>query len=189
MNAAEVRLAGRVTAHPTVSVGEHGDRVTFRILSTERRFVPDTREWVDGDQFGVTVVCWGQLATSVIGLVRKGDPVIVIGRISSRQFERSTGGTDYWTDIRADAVALDLGRGGAGRWMRRPMSERPAAEDPAATDRSNAEHPGGSSLGGWDEQLDPGEPPADAVDGAEAGSPEAGSFESGSRREPVPLTG
>lgn len=157
MNAAEVRLAGRVTAHPVVSVGEHGDRVTFRILSTERRFLPDTREWVDGDQFGVTVVCWGQLATAVIGLVRKGDPVIVIGRISSRQFERSTGGTDYWTDIRADAVALDLGRGGAGRWMRRPAGERPAIEpaDPDGPARPEA------AAADWSDELEPDEAPAD----------------------------
>lgn len=165
MNAAEVRLAGRVTAHPTVSLGERGDRVTFRILSTERRFVPDTREWVDGDQFGVTVVCWGQLATSVIGLVRKGDPVIVIGRISSRQFERSTGGTDYWTDIRADAVALDLGRGGAGRWMRRPVPERAGSDERAACGLAAVDHAGGPSGEEWADQLEPGEAPADAYDG------------------------
>ncbi|WP_166442058.1 single-stranded DNA-binding protein [Nakamurella flava] len=165
MNAAEVRLAGRVTAHPTVSLGERGDRVTFRILSTERRFVPDTREWVDGDQFGVTVVCWGQLATSVIGLVRKGDPVIVIGRISSRQFERSTGGTDYWTDIRADAVALDLGRGGAGRWMRRPIAERSGGDERVPGDTGTADHSGGPSSEDWADQLESGEPPADSYDG------------------------
>lgn len=170
MNAAEVRLAGRVTANPTVSAGEHGDRVTFRILSTERRFVAETREWVDGDQFGVTVVCWGQLATSVIGLVRKGDPVVVIGRISSRQFERSTGGTDYWTDIRADVVSLDLGRGGAGRWMRRPVGERPASDDRVDGEQSGRTLRGGVAPGGWPDQLDADEPTGDAyeamVDGA-----------------------
>lgn len=172
MNAAEVRLAGRVTAHPTVSVGEHGDRVSFRILSTERRFVAETREWVDGDQFGVTVVCWGQLATAVIGLVRKGDPVVVLGRISSRQFERSTGGTDYWTDIRADMVALDLGRGGANRWMRRPGHDRPATGEgvdgradqsgtPATMVTSGTDDP---AAGNWVDRLDDPELPADAYD-------------------------
>lgn len=162
MNAAEVRLTGRVTAHPTVSVGERGDRVTFRILSTERRFVPETREWVDGDQFGVTVVSWGALATAVIGLVRKGDPVVVLGRISSRQFERSTGGTDYWTEIKADMVALDLGRGGAGRWMRRPAHARPVVGDGEVAVPGSG--PGDPATATWADRLDEAEPPADAYD-------------------------
>lgn len=165
MNAAEVRLAGRVTANPTVSAGERGDRVTFRILSTERRFVPDTREWIDGDQFGVTVVCWGPLATSVIGLVRKGDPVVVLGRISSRQFERSTGGTDYWTEIRADMVALDLGRGGAQRWMRRPFHDRPGATDGGTEAATVGTGDAATTTNGsWVDGLDDSEPPADAYD-------------------------
>ena len=164
MNAAEVRLAGRVTAHPTVSVGERGDRVTFRILSTERRFVPDTREWVDGDQFGVTVVCWGPLATAVIGLVRKGDPVVVLGRISSRQFERSAGGTDYWTEIRADMVALDLARGGANRWTRRPHHDRAASGDPGGGGTVTTAGAADLPTDPWADRLDEIEPPADAYD-------------------------
>ncbi len=103
-----VTIVGRVATNPTVSTSNGVDRVTLRVVSTERRF--EDGVWVDGDEFGANVVCWRTVAAGVLKLVRKGDPLIVTGRISTRKFERN-GATEYYTDIRADLVAFDLAKG------------------------------------------------------------------------------
>lgn len=130
---ATVTIVGRAATNPQVSQTSNGDRVTFRVVSTERRFDEGTGEWVDGDEFGVGVVCWRQQAKAVLTTVRRGDPIVVIGRISTRRFERN-GQTDYFTDVKGDFVGLDVGRMGS-RFVRAAAPER-------ATTGSTAAEPG-----------------------------------------------
>ena len=126
--AASVTIVGRAGTHPQVAVGSTGDRVSFRVVATERRFDKTADDWVDGDEFGVTVVCWKHLATAVLNTVRKGDPVIVDGRIATRRFEKN-GATQYFTEVKADFVGLDVAKAGT-RFTRIPMDPRESAERP-----------------------------------------------------------
>ncbi len=116
-HAASITLVGRVGTNPLLSSGVTGDRVTFRVVATERRFDREGQGWVDGDEFGVRVLCWRSLASAVVSTVRKGDPVVVVGRIATRRFERD-GATQYFTEVKADTVGLDVGRVG-GRIARK----------------------------------------------------------------------
>lgn len=116
-HAASITLTGRVGTDPLLSSGVTGDRVTFRVVATERRFDRDGQEWVDGDEFGVRVICWRSLASAVVATVRKGDPVVVVGRIATRRFEKD-GTTQYFTEVKADTVGLDVARVG-GRIARK----------------------------------------------------------------------
>jgi len=140
---ASVTIAGRAATHPQLSVGLTGDRVNFRIVATERRLDKAADTWVDGDEFGVTVVCWKNLATAVLNTVRKGDPIVVVGRIITRRFEKN-GATQYFTEVKADFVGLDVVRAGS-RFTRNPMEPRPAdqsggpAEGDPGTQRGSAE--------------------------------------------------
>ena len=111
-HAASVTLVGRVGSNPLLSSGATGDRVTFRVVTTERRFDRVGQEWVDGDEFGVSVLCWRGLATAVLGVVRKGDPVVVTGRISTRRFVDKVGVTQFFTEVKADTIGLDVGKVG-----------------------------------------------------------------------------
>ncbi len=122
MNAASVTMVGRAAAHPQVSVGSTGDRVSFRVVATERYFDKAVNDWVSGDEFGVTVVCWRTLGTAVLTTVRKGDPVIVSGRIATRRFEKD-GTTQYFTEVKAEFVGLDVAKAG-NRFTRNPMEPR-----------------------------------------------------------------
>ncbi len=70
MDGAELTMSGRAATNPAISGGK-GERVSFRAVSTERRFDEASGDWVDGDEFGVTVVCWRQLGSSVLQLIRK----------------------------------------------------------------------------------------------------------------------
>ncbi len=116
-HAASITLVGRAGTDPQLSSGLTGDRVSLRVVATERRFDRGIQEWVDGDEFGVSVVCWKALATAVLGTVRRGDPVIVCGRIATRRFDKD-GVTQYFTEIKADAIGLDVAKVG-GRIARR----------------------------------------------------------------------
>ncbi|GGM06961.1 single-stranded DNA-binding protein [Nakamurella endophytica] len=149
-DAAAVTIVGRVASNPTVTATTGGERLSMRVVATERRYDEAAAQWTDGDEFGVTVVGWRRVASGVIAHVRKGDPVVVVGRISTRRFEREDGVTDYWTDVKADVVALDVARM-AGRFARveqpgpppgpaggdEPDGAGPAAGTPAAADRSD----------------------------------------------------
>ncbi|GAA1999395.1 single-stranded DNA-binding protein [Nakamurella flavida] len=121
---ATVTIVGRVAGNPQVAEGGTGDRVTFRVVSTERRYDEATQGWVDGAEYGVSVVCWRSVAAGVLGQVRKGDPLVVIGRLSTRRYEKD-GAVEYFTEVRADLVALDIARSG-NRFRRSTPEERPA---------------------------------------------------------------
>ena len=88
-DAASVTMVGRAGTHPQYRREFAGDRVSLRVVATERWFDKAANDWVDGDEFGVTVVCWKGLGGAVLNTVRKGDPVIVVtGRITTRRFEK-----------------------------------------------------------------------------------------------------
>lgn len=163
INAASVTLVGRAGTHPQVSVGSTGDRVNLRVVATERYFDRTANDWVDGDEFGVTVVCWRALGKAVLNTVRKGDPVIVCGRIATRRFDKN-GVTQYFTEVKADFVGLDVAKSGS-RFSRntvepREFVEQSAAQAGAASDselspgRPLVEEPVEDFEGRWDAELD-----------------------------------
>jgi len=145
---AVLTMSGRAATNPAISGGK-GDRVSFRAVSTERRFDEASGDWIDGDEFGVTVVCWRQLGASVLQLLRKGDPVVVLGKISTRKFERD-GVADYFTEVKADHVAFDVARS-PGRIKR---------EEVDVSSLKHAGRPEGADVGrpASDEQPQPGDP-------------------------------
>jgi single-strand DNA-binding protein len=136
---ASVTIVGRAGTHPQLSVGLTGDRVSFRVVATERRFDRVADDWVDGDEFGVTVVCWRTMATAALNTVRKGDPVVIVGRIITRRFERD-GVTQYFTEVKADFIGLDVAKAGT-RFTRNPLEPRPAEEPTGSQGRPDLDAP------------------------------------------------
>lgn len=128
-HAASITLVGRAGTDPLLSSGATGDRVTFRVVATERRFDRDGQGWVDGDEFGVRVICWRSLASAVVATIRKGDPVVVVGRIATRRFEKD-GATQYFTEVKADTVGLDVARVGSRIARKQPDAFGAQAQPP-----------------------------------------------------------
>lgn len=166
-HAATITLVGRVGTDPHLTPTATGDRTNLRVVATERRLDRNTQEWVDGDEFGVSVVCWRILATAVVATVRKGDPVVVTGRISTRRFVDNNGATQYYTEVKADTVGLDVGRVG-NRITRKqpdvfpggtPAAPEPAGREPAGSEATRAE-PGPIGVGPGYADL-PAEPDLD----------------------------
>ncbi|AUZ35063.1 single-stranded DNA-binding protein [Arthrobacter sp. PGP41] len=80
---------------------------SFRIGSTSRRFNKESGTWTDGHTNWFLVQGYRHLAGSMGCSIRKGQPVIVVGKLKIRSWERD-GRVYYSHTIDADAVGHDL---------------------------------------------------------------------------------
>jgi single-strand DNA-binding protein len=111
---ATLTISGNVVADPRISgAPDDPDRVNFRVVSNRRRRDPESGEWTDAGEYGVNVVCWRRLARGVAQSVRRGDPVLVTGRISQHDYVDSEGVRRWVNEVTADYVGHDLGKGAA----------------------------------------------------------------------------
>ncbi|GAA1865734.1 hypothetical protein GCM10009687_36460 [Asanoa iriomotensis] len=86
---------------------------SFRVASTARRFDRDSNRWVDGNSLRVRVTCWRRLAEGVASSVMTGDPVVVVGRLYTRDWADVDGNNRTSYEVEAVAVGHDLSRGKA----------------------------------------------------------------------------
>jgi single-strand DNA-binding protein len=107
----QVTVVGNLVADPRLAYTKDGQPIaSFRLASTPRRFDRASGEWKDGDTLFTSVTCWRSLAENVHLSLRKGNSVIVIGRLSVRPYETKDGDKRQSVDIDAMAVGPDLGR-------------------------------------------------------------------------------
>lgn len=85
---------------------------SFRLAASERKFDRDTNKWTDSSVVFYSVACWRHVAENVASSIVKGDPLIVVGRTSLREWEKD-GRTGTTLDITADIIGHDLTRGTA----------------------------------------------------------------------------
>ena len=115
MNDIYLSVVGNVVKDVEMRFTNGGDPVaSFRVAMSSRRFDRANERWVDGDTHYFTVTCWRSLAHNVVESVHKGMPVMVYGRLRSREVARECGETSHlmrYQDIEAIAVGPDLARG------------------------------------------------------------------------------
>lgn len=124
--------------------------VTFKVASTSRRYDKDRGQWVNGDTLRVRVACWRRLGENVSVSVQLGDPVVVYGRLYSRDWTDDQGARRTSYELDALSVGHDLSRG-VDKFARRKAA--------GATDMVN-DTAGGMAIGGeLTEPMDnPGRP-------------------------------
>jgi single-strand DNA-binding protein len=105
----------------------------FRVASTARRMDKETGRWVDGNQFRVRVNCWRRLAEGVAASVTVGDPVVVAGRLYTRDWTDSEGNLRTTYEMEAVSVGHDLARG-RGRFFRNKPTAATSATETAEAD-------------------------------------------------------
>ncbi|TCP48537.1 single-strand DNA-binding protein [Tamaricihabitans halophyticus] len=125
------RVAGEVRQRSTF---EGHKVVNFRLASNERRYDREAGQWVDGNSLYLTVTCWRKLAAGVASSLRKGDPVLVTGRLSLREFEYQ-GQRRTSLELDAQAVGPDLTWCTAEVWRRRRGADIGSTGD-ESTDRA-----------------------------------------------------
>ncbi|MEU3455681.1 single-stranded DNA-binding protein [Micromonospora sp. NPDC006766] len=111
----------------------------FKVASTARRLDRDSGRWVDGNSLRVRVNCWRKLAEGVAASVMVGDPVVVAGRLYTRDWTDDAGNHRTLYELEAVAVGHDLSRG-RGRFLRnRPGMATSTVEDAEAERRVHGE--------------------------------------------------
>lgn len=84
-------------------------KLNFRVAGNERRYDKENERWVNGESVYLSVNCWRRLAENAASLV-KGDPVIVAGKLRTREWTTDEGERRSVTELEASAVGPDLAR-------------------------------------------------------------------------------
>ena len=129
-NEANLSLAGFVAGEPGYAkVGKNQvPKLTLRVSWTPRRRDSATGEWIDGNRSFINVICWRQLAENGYTCVRRGDAVVVKGRLDVRTYTGRDGQRRTAVDVEASALGPDLSRGVATFRRVWPTSGKTAEE-------------------------------------------------------------
>lgn len=136
-----VTLAGFVGTAPRLFTSGSGtDYTSFRVAHTQRYHDRARGEWVNGRTTWFTVKAWRGVARNVAASLRKGDPVVVAGRLSVDEW---TGPEGPRMDLVVEASALgpDLTRGEASF---RPTVRR--RDEAVSTDEEHGGAEGGDRV-------------------------------------------
>ncbi len=142
----QITIVGRLTGDPELRFTPSGHAVAkFTVAVNERR--KDGDQWVDDGASFYNCEVWRQYAENVTESLQKGDQVIVVGGLKSRQYETNAGEKRTIWEIVVDevgpvlrfatAMPVKVGQASqaaaprAGGWGR---STSPAADPWAASD-------------------------------------------------------
>jgi single-strand DNA-binding protein len=104
-----ITLVGNLVADPERRRTQSGTSVTsLRIASTERHVDKATGQWVDGDTTHVSAVCWRGLADNVARSLRRGDRIILLGRLRERDLPSRDGDERVTYEIDVSEIGAEL---------------------------------------------------------------------------------
>lgn len=127
-----ITVCGIVATEPRHLVTETGIAITsLRLASPSRRWDRATAAWVNGATNWYTVTAFRSLASNVFKSLKKGDRIVVAGRVRIRTWERDgRGGTSV--EIDADGIGHDLAWG-ISNWVKVPRHTSDSAVTPGVT--------------------------------------------------------
>lgn len=128
-----VTIEGRAVADPELRFSNAGMAVgSFRIACSSRK-QNEQGEWVDDKHLFLPVSVFGQLAENTVESVRKGDQLVVVGRIYTDEWTTDQGENRSMIKMNADAVGVTLRfrtvRHGEGR-VERSSGGADSGDDP-----------------------------------------------------------
>jgi single-strand DNA-binding protein len=124
-----VSFSGRLGDDPDLRYTPEGKAVTnFSVAYTPR--VQQGEDWVDGQTVWYRVAAWNAMAEHVAESLKKGDLVLVLGKQTDREYDKSDGNgkavshdvtADHvgpslkWTDVIVNRIERELADRGAGK--------------------------------------------------------------------------
>jgi single-strand DNA-binding protein len=109
-----ITVVGNLAAPPTLRSLTNGTPVaSFRIASTPRKLDKASGEWGDGQTIWFGVAAWRALGEHCAESLKKGDKVVVSGRLVAHTWLDPEGKERSGLEIDAQSVGLDLSRGAA----------------------------------------------------------------------------
>ncbi len=135
-----VTISGNLTRDVELRATRSGtDVASLRIAHNSRRKVGE--EWEDEVHF-FDVTLWKGMARWVAENVRKGQKVVVAGRLQWREWEDKDGNKRQSVDVVADSIVPERSGSGGGNGN----GGRSSGGDPSATDESQFSAPGASDF-------------------------------------------
>jgi single-strand DNA-binding protein len=133
-----VTIVGNLTRDPELRFTPTGQaNASFGVAVNRRWQNRQTQEWQEATSF-FDVVTWAGLAENVAKCLKRGDRVVVEGRLDQRSWENNEGEKRSKVEITANEVAPSL------RWA--------TAEITKSERRSPQSVPAGNGAGGDDEE-------------------------------------
>ncbi|MFB8530440.1 single-stranded DNA-binding protein [Enterococcus casseliflavus] len=102
-----VTLQGKLGKDIDLKYTQSGKAVGTTSIAVERDFKNANGE---KETDWVNLVFWGKTAETVANYFRKGDEILVAGRIQTRSYEDNSGGRKYVTEVVADKFSFTTGR-------------------------------------------------------------------------------
>jgi single-strand DNA-binding protein len=111
MSEINVSINGNVVGEPVMVPTKTGVAMcSLRVAVNSRKFDKVAMSWLDGDTTYFNVTSWRGLAENVGSSVKKGDPVVVVGKLKVREWSKDEkSGTSV--EIEAASIGHDLSRG------------------------------------------------------------------------------
>ncbi|GAB2508173.1 single-stranded DNA-binding protein [Microbacterium petrolearium] len=124
-----ITITGNIATDPTQVTTPNGAVITrFRVASSHRRRDASTGEWVDGHTNWYTVCAYRHLGANAYASLRKGERIVVSGRLRLRRWE-SEERHGMEAEIDADSLGHDLLFGtSAFSRVSRPQAETATAD-------------------------------------------------------------
>lgn len=160
MERTTVTITGRVGSDVTLHIDGKGTNhfARFRLVSPRGRWTDDG-QWEEYEGGWYTVKAWGSLAQNIAASLRKGQPIMVIGRPAAQAWQDKEGKIMSEIAINASAVGHDLARGVSSyaKPPRHPAAAAPGENEAAPhqpvpaerveePDNASEEAPGSSAL-------------------------------------------
>lgn len=141
----DITFVGNLGGDPNLRYLPKGTAVaTINVGDTPRRMDKATNQYIDGETLWQTVEVWDKLAENVAASLKKGDRVIVIGRLVAEKFnDKTTGEPRTVTKLKATFIGPDLsyataavtrnprggnGGNGGGYQQQAPAQQAPVAD-------------------------------------------------------------
>lgn len=102
MTTNNVLLRGRLGRDPQIRTTSKGTAVASFSVACDRMYNDKKlTDWIN-------VVSWGKMAEAVGNLVRKGDEVLVQGRMGTRKYTAKDGSDRYITEVTAEFIGKSI---------------------------------------------------------------------------------
>ena len=127
-----ISVVGNVATDPEAITTSTGKTLTrLRLASTSRRFNSSQNQWEEGHTNWYTVRVWNRLGQHVHTSIRKGQQIIVQGRLKIETNQGDNGQTYTNITLDADQVGASLMFGTTQ--FQRSTGQQSAPEQPAAS--------------------------------------------------------
>jgi single-strand DNA-binding protein len=123
-----ITVSGNLTADPEIRFTKSGTSVaSLRVASSDRK-KDANGNWSDGEPCYLSVSVWKRMGENVTETLRKGDAVVITGRLRQSSYTKQDGTQVTAYEVEADDIAPSLGRATAS--LHRNSKQTQPADDP-----------------------------------------------------------